>query len=289
MSTPTDLTVAQPGSGVQLWPEALDTPGLIPSHMKRAGAASIPILEVFQRILYRLHPRGRASDLELALAALGLWQAIRPAYQHLRDFFFWAATVQITIPESDAVSREVLTWMGSEVIAKSRARSAMLVTGGMENLNNNFPHQMRFPGPAGGGGRLDDEVLCLPPLGTRLFWVGFRPFLFTRSGGTNIHRNTILSGNMLNDQGQLANALTITTLGWSLKPLQKFTELCHEYKLNNLTGTTQVYFAGGHSDPYGDGWQSVSKAIRRLDTIDMDEEVKSDIIRDAEYYYSEQS
>jgi chaperone BCS1 len=98
-----------------------------------------------------------------------------------------------------------------------------------------------------------------------------------------------MSGNLVNDQGQLQNALTITTLGWSLAPLQKFTELCHEFKLKNLTGTTTVYFAGGHSDPYGDGWQSVSKAIRKLDTIDMDEEVKSDIIRDAEYYYSEQS
>ena len=35
--------------------------------------------------------------------------------------------------------------------------------------------------------------------------------------------------------------------------------------------------------------QSVSKAIRKLDTIDMEEEIKSDIIRDAEYYYSDQS
>lgn len=249
----------------------------------------MPLLEVFQRILYRLRPGGSASDLELALAALGLWQAFRPAYKHLKDFFFWAATVQIMIPESDAVSREILTWMGSEVIAKRRARSAMLVTGGMENLNNNFPHQMRLPGQGGAQNRVGDEVLCLPPLGTRLFWVGFRPFLFTRSGGTSYQRNNVLSGNILNENGQLANSLTITTLGWSLKPLQKFTELCHEYKLKNLTGTTQVYFAGGRSDAYGNGWQSVSKAIRRLDTIDMEEEVKSDIIRDAEYYYSEQS
>lgn len=35
--------------------------------------------------------------------------------------------------------------------------------------------------------------------------------------------------------------------------------------------------------------QSVSKAIRKLDTIDMDEQVKLDIVRDAEYYYSDES
>jgi len=37
------------------------------------------------------------------------------------------------------------------------------------------------------------------------------------------------------------------------------------------------------------GWQSVSKAMRKLDTIDMNEQVKADIIKDAEYYYSEES
>lgn len=35
--------------------------------------------------------------------------------------------------------------------------------------------------------------------------------------------------------------------------------------------------------------QSVSKAIRKLDTIDMDEHVKADIVKDAEYYYSASS
>jgi chaperone BCS1 len=98
-----------------------------------------------------------------------------------------------------------------------------------------------------------------------------------------------MSGNLVNNEGQLQNALTISTLGWNLTPLQMFTELCHQFKLKNLTGTTTVYFAGGNSGPYGDAWQSVSKAKRKLDTIDMDEAVKSDIIRDAEYYYSEQS
>lgn len=98
-----------------------------------------------------------------------------------------------------------------------------------------------------------------------------------------------MSGNLINDHGQLQNALTITTFGWSLAPLHAFTNLCREFKLKNLTGTTTVYFAGS-GDPYhGGGWQSVSKAVRKLDTIDMDENVKSDLIKDAEYYYSEKS
>ncbi len=57
-----------------------------------------------------------------------------------------------------------------------------------------------------------------------------------------------------------------------------------------MTGTTTVYFAGSNQFDYGGGqWQSISKAVRKLDTVDMEESVKLDLVRDAEYYYSEQS
>ncbi|EAT87565.2 hypothetical protein SNOG_05174 [Parastagonospora nodorum SN15] len=277
--------VTSPG----IWPEPLDTPGIVPRHLKRSATTSFPILEVIQRILSRLRPQGTSSDIEKVLAVIGLYQAVQPVYGLLRDFFFWAFTVEITVAESDPVAKEIMAWMGAQVIRTTHARSAMLVTGGLENTNlAPFTHPMRFSHPPMGGEGVDAEVACLPSIGTRIFWVGFRPFLFARSGGQSQHRHMI-SNNPLNDRGQLQNALMISTLGWSLTPLRKFTDLCHEFKLRNLTGTTTVYFAGGSSDPYGDGWQSVSKAVRKLDTIDMDEQVKSDLIKDAENYYSEQS
>ncbi|KAH4220562.1 hypothetical protein HBH70_071420 [Parastagonospora nodorum] len=277
--------VTSPG----IWPEPLDTPGIVPRHLKRSATTSFPILEVIQRILSRLRPQGTSSDIEKVLAVIGLYQAVQPVYGLLRDFFFWAFTVEITVAESDPVAKEIMAWMGAQVIRTTHARSAMLVTGGLENTNlAPFTHPMRFSHPPMGGEGVDAEVACLPSIGTRVFWVGFRPFLFSRSGGQSQHRHMI-SNNPLNDRGQLQNALMISTLGWSLTPLRKFTDLCHKFKLRNLTGTTTVYFAGGSSDPYGDGWQSVSKAVRKLDTIDMDEQVKSDLIKDAENYYSEQS
>ncbi|KAJ4364989.1 hypothetical protein N0V83_008605 [Neocucurbitaria cava] len=256
--------------------------------MKRSATASFPILEVIQRLLYRLKPSG--GDLEKILALIGLYQAVRPVYGHLKDFCIWACTVQVTIPENDPVAKEVLAWMGSKVILNSRTRNAMLVTGGMQDPNDDFHRRMIMRGPGAIEKRVDDEVLCLPPIGTRLFWVGYRPFIFARRGGGSFRSTSVMSGNLVDDSGQLQNSLSLLTLGWSLKPLQEFTALCHQFKLDNLTGTTTVYFAGGgHGDPYGDGWQSVSKAIRKLDTIDMEEAVKSDLIRDAEYYYSDQS
>ncbi|KAI4616869.1 hypothetical protein J4E83_006451 [Alternaria metachromatica] len=289
MSDPRYELMVPPGMSDQLWPERLDTPGLIPHHLKRSATGQFPILEVIQRLLYRLRPSG-IGDLEKLLALIGLYQAVRPAYKHLKDFFTWALTVQVTIPETDPVAREVLAWMGSEVILNSHTRSAMLVTGGTQDPNDEFHRRMMAAhNPRLASEKPDDEVLCLPPIGTRLFWVGFRPYLFSRRGGPGYRTNSGMTGNLLDDSGQLQNSLTIMTLGWSLKPLKQFTSLCREFRLNNLTGTTTVYFAGDRTDPYGNGWQSVSKAIRKLDTIDMDETTKFDIVRDAEYYYSEES
>jgi chaperone BCS1 len=294
----TDLTVS-PSSAVAdttnkydfLWPEPLDTPGFVPRHLKRAATGQFPILEVIQRILYRLKPSG--GDLEKLLALIGLYQAIRPAYSHLKNLCIWALTVQVTIPENDPIAKEVLAWMGSEVILKSHTRNAMLVTGGSQDANDDF-HRRMMMGRASvmGAEKLDGEVLALPPIGTRLFWIGFRPFIFSRRGGHSYRNNSVLAGNMVDDSGQLQNSLSIMTLGWSMEPLRGFTDLCHEFKIKNLTGTTTVYFAGdARADVYGvgNGWQSVSKAIRKLDTIDMDETIKLDLVKDAEYYYSEQS
>lgn len=98
------------------------------------------------------------------------------------------------------------------------------------------------------------------------------------------------NSNHVDASGRLQNALTITTIGWNLESLKSFVVQCHQWKKANMTGTTTVYFAGGSSYDYGGGqWQSISKPVRKLDTIDMEESVKLDLVRDAEYYYSEQS
>lgn len=154
MATPAPSTDVAPyqapqGDSIQLWSEPLDTPGYIPRHLKRAATSQYPILEVLQRLLYRVQPSSSSSssgDLEKLLALIGLYQAVRPVYHQLKHLCIWALTVQVTIPETDPVAKEVLAWMGSEVILTSRTRSAMLVTGGMQDANDDFHRRMvRFP------------------------------------------------------------------------------------------------------------------------------------------------
>lgn len=167
MRPSTDIVV-RPVNENLLWPESLDTPGYVPHHMKRSASAQFPVLEVVQRLLHRLTPHG--GDLEKLLALIGLYQAIRPVCTHLKDFLIWAFTVQVTIPETDAVARDVLGYIGAEVILKSRSRSAMLVTGGLQDPNDDYHRMMMTRSRGSGRNRTDNEVLVLPPIGTKLFW-----------------------------------------------------------------------------------------------------------------------
>jgi chaperone BCS1 len=168
--TPSSFTT--PPTTTTLWPEPLDTPGIIPQHLVRSASSSLPIFEVLQRILHRLRLHGTMSDVEKVLALIGLYKAVQPAYRVLKDLFFWACTVQISISENDPVAKEVLAWMGSNVMSNDsgRARSAMLVTGGLDSPMGNFTMPMQYPGYRPAQAQVEEKVACVPSVGTRLFW-----------------------------------------------------------------------------------------------------------------------
>ncbi|KAF2690694.1 P-loop containing nucleoside triphosphate hydrolase protein [Lentithecium fluviatile CBS 122367] len=282
-----------PSTELALYNEPLDTPGVIPKHLKRAATAEYPLFEILQRFLLRLQPGNAGGELEKFLAVLALYKAVAPAYRHFKIFITWALTSQVTIPEHDPVAREVSTWMASHVIGKSMmTRGAMIVsTNSMDHGGSLNMFQQMITQDNGAGGSDSSETQCLPPIGKRVFWVGFRPFLFSRTGvSTGRHPGPPMN-NVLDDKGEVQNAIVLRTIGWSLQPLKDFVKTCHDFKVHNKTGTTTVYFSSGSGrDPYTGGeWSSVVKAVRKLDTIDMDEDLKADLVHDAEYYYSAES
>jgi chaperone BCS1 len=301
----TDMVVAQPlrpaADPNQTWPEPVDTPGILPRHLIRSASSHLPFLEIIHRLLYRIRPDSH-SDLDKVLAAIALYSAAVPAYRYLKDFVKWAFTVQVTIPEHDPAAKDVLAWMSVEVIQNRHSRNAMIVTesGSQQESMSGYNHGLMMSTSGGinryrkakGKGSVENEVSCSPPIGSQIFWVGFRPFLLDRVGGSSVGpMHPSFNNNDLDANGRLRNALTITTLGWNLGPLKDFVMQCHRWKKANMTGTTTVYFAGGGAyDAYGgSAWQSINKPMRKLDTIDMDESIKLDLVHDAEYYYSEQS
>lgn len=59
----------------------------------------------------------------------------------------------------------------------------------------------------------------------------------------------------VDERGKMLNSITVMTLGRSLKPLEAFTKLCHDFKQRNEAGTTNVFFAGGGPrDHYSEQW-----------------------------------
>ncbi|KAL5389090.1 hypothetical protein PMIN02_007484 [Paraphaeosphaeria minitans] len=278
---------ASHGQQVELYREPLTTPGLVPTHLKRATADANPIIEVIQRFLAHAQP-GTGATIEKFVALVALYKVVSPVWRFVNDLCLRSFTSRISISEHDPVAQEIIQWVSAEIVSKSLlSTSATVVTGdmslyGVPDMYSGMP-QLR-----GQPKRHSDDVSCIPPVGKKIFWVGYRPFLFARTGsvtGTKSQR-----GGVVDYQGTPQNSIVILTPGWSLRPLMDFIKHCHEYKLINMDGSTNISFSSGKVDPYsGHLWSTVVKARRRLDTIDMDPASKAELVSDAEYYYSEES
>jgi chaperone BCS1 len=100
-SASTELVVTAPiRDTLETWPEAVDTPGILPRHLIRQTSAGLPFLEILHRLLYRIQPDTH-SNLDNVLAAIALYSAAVPVYRFLKELAFLAFTVQVTIPEHD--------------------------------------------------------------------------------------------------------------------------------------------------------------------------------------------
>jgi chaperone BCS1 len=156
-----------------VWPESLDTPGIIPRHVMRAVSEALPIFEVLQRALRRLGLHGTTGELEKVVALIGFYKAVKPVYNYLKSFFWWAFTSHVTISEHDPAAKEVLAWMGAEGTHNSHTRQAVLVTSsaGTGNAGSTEEAYLRLlSGSDITSGRGDRKSACLPTIGTRLFW-----------------------------------------------------------------------------------------------------------------------
>ena len=264
--------------------EPLDSGGLVPKHQKQSVTAKLPLLEIVQRLVYHLRP---GTTLETIITLVAVYYASEPAAQWSYRQFKRLFTSQITISEFDPVAREILSYMSANIMNKGNITNAVLVSSSSSaEGNEGYMRDMLMLHRHRGHARKNtDEVQLLPPIGKKIFWVGFRPFLFERLG--NKREGSEYSGESQTQQA----SIVLTTPGWNMRPLQDFVKTCHKFKVKNSEGTTTVFFAGSGGSMAGPPgtWSSVTKAVRKLETVDMDEKVKADLLRDAEDYYTIES
>jgi mitochondrial chaperone BCS1 len=146
--------------------EPLESSGIVPDHQKRAVTARIPLLEILQRLVYRLQP---GTNLEVVLALIALYQAGFPVYHYVKRVLQDVFTSQITVSEHDPVAKEILAYMTANVMPQGRTTKAMLVSvvnfhDGSDSLMRDILHHRS---PQAGG---PDELQYMPPLGKKLFW-----------------------------------------------------------------------------------------------------------------------
>jgi chaperone BCS1 len=263
--------------------EPLDSPGIIPKHQKRAVTAKLPLLEIIQRLVFRIQP---GTKLETAVALIALYYACEGAWEWSKPKLKHMFTSEVSVSELDPIAQEILSYMSANEMSKSDTTNAVLVSrnSALEGHDSYMRDMMYISRHRGHAKKEADEIQCLPPIGTKIFWVGYRPFLFQRVGGRK-------SGSRFAEVETQQPAIQLTTLGWNLGPLRDFVKICHDFKVKNSAGTTTVFFAGSGGMGMGPpgSWSSVTKAIRKLETVDMDESVKADLLKDAEDYYSLES
>lgn len=148
--------------------EPLDTPGIIPVHLKRAVTASYPLIEILQRIVYRLQP---GTTMNSVLALIALYKAGQPVYDYVKNLLARLFTSQVTVSEYDPAAREILAYIAANVMPNSNWNTkAMLASGsGVQDAQDGFMRELMLQ-RYGRVLRESDEVQCMPPIGKKLFW-----------------------------------------------------------------------------------------------------------------------
>ncbi|KAF2466936.1 P-loop containing nucleoside triphosphate hydrolase protein [Lindgomyces ingoldianus] len=255
--------------------------GIVPTHQKNSVSQGLPILEILQRVASRLRP---GYSLDSILATVALYRAAFPVFAYLKQLFTDYFTSTVSIYESDAAAKEIMEWMVVHVMQKGTT-NGHVVTGGViqDPFTDYMLPQPRKRSQATNTNNTSSNLHSTLPMGNKVFWIGLRPFKFSRAFPYSA--GDISASRSRSRQGQ--SSIHVSTLGRSLSPLHEFLQTCRDFKIRNKGETTTIYFIGANGGPYlaHGHWSAVRKSVRRLDTVDMDATVKEELIRDAEDYY----
>jgi chaperone BCS1 len=213
-----------------------------------------------------------------------LWMTTgRNMMEKMYDHFLGYFTSTISIPADDRVNKEVLKWM-SEHVTKRRARFL-----NVESTSSSSSHwrsgyisgtdRESLREALNSGGLMDlktKPVNYLPTLGKVYFLFEGRPFLFDLLASRWHDNRMVPTGD---------EPILIRCFGRNPAPLKRFLDHCREYSLQSKQSMTTIYTAGPERYGIGLDWREASiRPIRPLNTIDLEEGIKQDILRDVERY-----
>lgn len=190
----------------------------------------------------------------------------------------------VSIQANERLNDEILSWMSAHVSRGSRFVAAQSARTGDDNIIDPYAYSSRNKRPRLTKEDYDERtppVKYFPSLGTHWFWFRGRLFMFQRGQFTIFSRNT---RSLYTEFARGGEPLVIMCFGRSLKPLQDFVQHCKAYAEEAKQMMTAVHVKGDKYR-YPDSWgQTVMRPARSLETINMDEDSKRDIIKDVDAY-----
>lgn len=236
-------------------------------------------------------------DLTTLAVILTVFGAISQGTQQLKGvalhIYRWITrffTASVSIPGSDRLNREVLNWLGAQVLTRQDTRILTARSAAAENdawdfrriQRNDYHHEKRMP------------IQYLPTFGITFFIHEGRVFLVRRIADL---RQTVPMGPGLSlgigfstaspDQYVVppngTEPLVVMCLGRSVHPIKRFLNTCREFAEKQRESFITV--RATRCQPPRESWDTtILRPIRPLHTVHMDKKIKDDLVNDIQGY-----
>lgn len=225
-------------------------------------------------------------DLTTLAAVLTVFGTVGNAVRDLRDvsfkLYWWITTfftASISINGSDRLNREVINWLGANVLTRQGTR---ILTACSETINNDswswryrpvertdFHHEKRLP------------VTYLPTFGTTWFIHKYRLFMVRRIPKASAYRPDMPEEFVSAPRGD--EPLVIMCLGRSVEPIKGFLDACRSFADAQRESFTTVRAA--RSEYNMECWDTtILRPIRPIETVHFDEKLKKELVNDIRSY-----
>jgi len=202
-------------------------------------------------------------------------------YWWITKFF----TASVSIPSSDRLNREVLNWVGANVMVRQGTR---ILTAGTEQIDtdawhyrrvqvnrNDYHHEKRTP------------IQYLPTFGIIWFIHERNVFLIKRIRPSRGHTQSTSS--YLPEEYTAApdgsEPLIILCLGLSVAPIKRFLETCRVFAEKQREEFVTIRSSKSPDHYYDVRWDTVVlRPVRPIETVHFDETAKAELVADIRNY-----
>lgn len=199
-------------------------------------------------------------------------------YWYITRFF----TASVSINARDKLNREVLNWIGAEILTRQGTR---IVTARSEKIETDAFYYRRAPEP-----RIDYDlekrkpIQYLPTFGSTWFLHEWNIFIVRR-----VSANSSGMSFVDNVPDEFAAApegtepLVVMCLGRSVDPIKRFLDMCREFAEKQRESYVTVRASKSRYDD--ESWETtILRPIRPIDTIHFDETTKAELVADIRNY-----